>query len=68
MIGMIITIDALRAVLHCLGRVRQQLLLGFHGDFEEEWWDLLGRSGQPAIGKNLYSRSFTSRWTLSHVR
>ena len=52
MSSIIIIIDTLRAVLHCLGRVHQQL--GFHGDFEEERWDLLGDSGQLAIGKTLH--------------
>ena len=54
MISIIIIIDLLRAVLHRLGRAHWQLRVGFHGDFEEEWWDLLVNSGQLAIGKTLH--------------
>ena len=53
----IIGIDNPRAVLHCVGRALQQLQqlrVGFHGDFEEKWWDLLGDSGQLANTKKLH--------------
>ena len=48
-----------RLVLYCHGRAHPQLKgprarPGFHGDFEEEWWDLLVDSSQPANCKRCY--------------